>query len=292
MKKIAVSTWCTDDYAVHLRPDKLKKLVNHFHPEIDFHIVDTAQTEEIKKENPWMLAETVRYPDWMMVMSCLPFVEDYDMVIHMDADSFCIGSLDRVINSEAELIGVRNNNPYGKAGAASPCVSPFYPPYGDGGMIGVNEFLNAGFIASNDKAFWYEWRDFNKFVAEQSDGRTFTYQPWPMIRNEQDTWNHIFHAKDKYTSEIVDRDGSGVTYGIYNQWGQTDHCESWKELYMKDGEVYIDHPLTKEPLRTSVLHAAGVGTMETIKEYGDQYQWLYGIISEDVADHIRSIVED
>ena len=48
MKKIAVSTWCTDDYAVHLRPDKLKKLVNHFHPEIDFHIVDTAQTEEIK----------------------------------------------------------------------------------------------------------------------------------------------------------------------------------------------------------------------------------------------------
>ena len=266
MKKIAVSTWCTDDYAVHLRPDKLKKLVNHFHPEIDFHIVDTAQTEEIKKENPWMLAETVRYPDWMMVMSCLPFVEDYDMVIHMDADSFCIGSLDRVINSEAELIGVRNNNPYGKAGAASPCVSPFYPPYGDGGMIGVNEFLNAGFIASNDKAFWYEWRDFNKFVAEQSDGRTFTYQPWPMIRNEQDTWNHIFHAKEKYTSEIVDRDGSGVTYGIYNQWGQTDHCESWKELYMKDGEVYIDHPLTKEPLRTSVLHAAGVGTMETIKE--------------------------
>jgi len=32
--------------------------------------------------------------------------------------------------------------------------------------------------------------------------------------------------------------------------------------------------------------------METIKEYGDQYHWLYGIISKDVADHIRSIVGD
>jgi len=32
--------------------------------------------------------------------------------------------------------------------------------------------------------------------------------------------------------------------------------------------------------------------METINENGDQYQWLYGIISEDVADHIRSIVGD
>ena len=58
MKKIAISTWCTDDYAVHLMPDKLKKLVNHFHPEIDFHIVDTKQTEEIKKENPWSLHST------------------------------------------------------------------------------------------------------------------------------------------------------------------------------------------------------------------------------------------
>ena len=36
-KKIAVSTWCTDDYAVYLRPDRLEKCINHFHPEIDFH---------------------------------------------------------------------------------------------------------------------------------------------------------------------------------------------------------------------------------------------------------------
>ena len=113
-----------------------------------------------------------------------------------------------------------------------------------------------------------------------------------MIRNEQDTLNHIFHAKDKYKSEIIDDEGKGVTYGVYNQWGLNSHCESWAELYMKDDEVYIDHPLTKAPLRTSILHAAGVGTMETIKEYGDQYQWLYGIIDEEVAEHIRSIVGD
>ena len=133
-------------------------------------------------------------------------------------------------------------------------------------------------------------RDFNKFVAEQSDGRTFTYRPWPMIRNEQDTLNHIFHAKGKYTSEIVDREGSGVTYGLINQWGTTDHCESWENFYIKDGSVYIDHPISGEPLRTSVLHAAGVGTMQTIKEYGDQYNWLYGIVKPEVKDYIQSIL--
>lgn len=290
MKRVAISTWCTDDYAVYLRPDKLKKMINHFHPEIDFFIVDTKQTEEIKKENPWLASEKVRYSDWMMVVSCLPFVEDYDMVIHMDADSFCIGSLDKVINSDKELIGVRNNNFLGKAGSASPCFSPFYSPYGNDGMIGVDQFINAGFVASNDKQFWYEWKDFNKYVAEQSDGRTFNYKPWPLIRNEQDTWNHIFHANNKYTSEIIDRDGSGVTFGTINQWGEKDHCESWKNLYIKDNDVYIDHPLTGQPLKTSVLHAAGVSTMDVVKGYGDQYEWLYGIIKDEVKEHIQAII--
>ena len=113
-----------------------------------------------------------------------------------------------------------------------------------------------------------------------------------MIRNEQDTWNHIFHAKDKYTSEIVDQEGSGVTYGIINQWGEKDHCESWKKLYVKDDMIYIDHPVTGDPLKTSVLHAAGVSTMDVVKNYGDQYQWLYGIISEEVTDYIKSILEN
>lgn len=290
MKRVAISTWCTDDYAVYLRPDKLKKMINHFHPEVDFFIVDTKQTEEIKKENPWLVSEKVRHSDWMMVVSCLPFVEDYDMVIHMDADSFCIGSLDKVINSDKELIGVRNNNFLGKAGSASPCFSPFYSPYGNDGMIGVDQFINAGFVASNDKQFWYEWKDFNKYVAEQSDGRTFNYKPWPLIRNEQDTWNHIFHANNKYTSEIVDRDGSGVTFGTINQWGEKDHCESWENLYIKDNDVYIDHPLTRQPLKTSVLHAAGVSTMDVVKGYGDQYEWLYGIIKDEVKEHIQAII--
>ena len=289
MKKIAVSTWCTDDYAVYLRPDRLEKCINHFHPEIDFHVFGTKDTENVTKEHPWLGADNVKFSDWMMVATCLPLVEDYDMVIHMDADCFCLGSLDRVIESDAELIGVRNNNFFGKAGSAQPCVSPFYEPYGSG-QIGVNDFINAGFVASNDKQFWYEWRDFNKFVAEQSNAKNFDYKPWPLIRNEQDTWNHIFHAENKYTSEIVDQEGSGVTYGIINQWGIKDHCESWENLYIKDESVYIDHPTTGEALRTSILHAAGVGTMQTIKEYGDQYNWLYGIIKPEVKDYIQSIL--
>ena len=63
MKKIAISTWCTDDYAEFLRPDKLKKAINHFHPEIDFHIVGTEHTQRIRDENSWMQKETCRWGD-------------------------------------------------------------------------------------------------------------------------------------------------------------------------------------------------------------------------------------
>ena len=106
-----------------------------------------------------------------------------------------------------------------------------------------------------------------------------------MIRNEQDTLNHIFHVpKTSISQEIIDDEGKGVTYGVYNQWGLNSHCESWAELYMKEDEVYINHPLTKAPLRTKRTPCCWRGTMETIKEYGDQYQWLYGIIDEEVAE--------
>jgi hypothetical protein len=45
-------------------------------------------------------------------------------------------------------------------------------------------------------------------------------------------------------------------------------------------------------LRTSILHAAGVDTMETVKPAGDLYQWICSIVSEEVSDYIRSIVGD
>jgi hypothetical protein len=32
--------------------------------------------------------------------------------------------------------------------------------------------------------------------------------------------------------------------------------------------------------------------METIKPIGDQYQWIYSIVSKEVSDYIRSIVGD
>ena len=75
-KKICISTWCTDDYRDLLGVEKLSNSIKYFHPEVDHVIVDTAMTKEInEKYSPWMR------DIWMMSPTCLPYIDDYDMVI-------------------------------------------------------------------------------------------------------------------------------------------------------------------------------------------------------------------
>ena len=74
MKKIAVTTWVTDDYVDYIGLDELKNSFNHFHSDVDFFVFDTKATNEAMVKDPWL--NNV----WMMPPSCLPFVDDYDMV--------------------------------------------------------------------------------------------------------------------------------------------------------------------------------------------------------------------
>ena len=106
-KKIAISTWCTDDYVDLIGLDKLHNSIKYFHPEIDHIVYDTKMTRDIEREHPWM--KNI----WMMSPTCLPHADDYDMVIHLDGDAVVTGPLDEMINSTADVIGVRNNNSFG-----------------------------------------------------------------------------------------------------------------------------------------------------------------------------------
>jgi len=44
-KKIAVTTWCTDDYVDFIGVKHLVKSFKYFHPDIDFFIFDTKMTK-------------------------------------------------------------------------------------------------------------------------------------------------------------------------------------------------------------------------------------------------------
>ena len=161
MKKILISTWCTDDYSELLGVEKLANSIKYFHPEVDHVIFDTKMTEQIHSEMPWMK------PIWMMAATCLPFVEEYDMVVHLDADAVVTGPMTEFFESEEDIIGVRNNNSLDKASGHDFGITITHlPPFGNGQQIPIQGFINAGMIGANNKEFWVDWHDVNKQSAK------------------------------------------------------------------------------------------------------------------------------
>ena len=272
MKKIAISTWCTDDYATLLGVEKLTNSIKHFHPEVDHFIVDTEMTEKIRENYSWMK------PVWMMAPTCMPFIDDYDMVIHLDADAVVTGPLDEMFNSTADVIGVRNNTSKNTAGAHRGITIPHSPPFGNGNPIPMQQFINAGMVGVNKKEFWYDWHNLNEQVAKTG------------MSDEQDTLNNLFHW-EKYNSEVIDVMGTGVSYGLCNAWGTgNNHWESWSQIYVKDDRLWIDDPVTNEPMCIKVMHQAGGKiAAEMNRSQGGFRNWLSSIVSDEVNDYFNEV---
>jgi len=281
-KKILISTWCTDDYADLLGVEKLANSIKHFHPEVDHVIFDTKMTEQVYKHYSWMR------PVWMMAPTCLPFSESYDMVIHLDADAVVVGPMDELFNSTADVIGVRNNNSFDKAGSHNGITITHLEPFGDNSQIPVQNFINAGLVGVNRKEFWYDWQNLNQQAAYIKDN----VNPYAHgIGDENDTLNQLFHW-NKYTSEVVDRIGSGVSYGLASCWGNdpNNHWESWSQIYVKDGRLYLDDPINGESMCIKVLHQAGGGLAgELNRSNGGFRNWLSTVVSPEVNNYLNEV---
>ena len=286
-KKVAISTWCTDDYVDLIGLDKLHNSIKYFHPEIDHVIVDSKMTREIEKEIPWM--KNI----WMMAPSCLPLADDYDMVIHLDGDAVVTGPLDEMINSTAEIIGVRNNNSLNQAGAHGGITIRHMEPFGNGSDIPLQGFINAGMIAAQGRDFWEDWHDVNSQVADVTNKGYYN----PGWGDENDTLNQIFHS-DKYNSEVIDHIGSGVSYGLSNVWGTgNNHWESWSQIYVKDDKLYLNDMIKEgwnrvegDPMCIKVMHQAGGSiAAELNRSAGGFRNWMKTIVSDEVKDYLEVI---
>jgi len=280
-KKILISTWCTDDYSELLGVEKLANSIKYFHPEVDHVIVDTKMTNDIyEKYSPWMK------PIWMIAPTCLPYIDDYDMVIHLDADAVVTGPMTELFECDADVIGVRNNNSFNKAGAHSGITITHLEPFGDGSQIPMQGFINAGLVAANNKEFWKDWHDVNQQSAKIKETNPYAHG----IGDENDTLNQIFHSSS-YTSKIIDEQGSGVSYGLSNVWGMdNNHWESWLQIYVKDDRLYLDDPVTGESMCIKVLHQAGGGlAAELNREHGGLREWMKTVIAEEPLQYINKV---
>lgn len=277
-KKILVTTWCTDDYAEYMGIQKFINSFKYFHPDIDLHVINTEETNKMIEKDPWVMRGT-SYGPWLMTLTCMPYMDDYDMVVHLDGDVVVTGPMDEFFNSTADVVGVRNNNSLNKAGSHRGITIPHIEPFGNGSPIPIQKFVNAGLIGINRKEFWYDWHELNKQVAATG------------MSDEQDTLNYLFHWK-KYNSKIIDPIGSGISYGVSNTWGNDprNHWESWKQMYVKNDKLYLDDPVTGESMLIKVMHQAG-GSLshELCRASGGFRQWLSTSVSSEVWDYIETV---
>lgn len=276
-KKILISTWCTDDYSDFLGVDKLINSIKYFHPDVDCVVFNTEMSNKVYEKCLWIEPKKNK---WMTPPSCLPFIEDYDMIIHMDADSTVTGPMDEFFNSKADLVSSRCYNSYNLAQSWPPTELPHYYPFGNGEIIPIQQYVCGGLIGSNNKEFWKYWNEVNYYFSDKTE----------QCLDEQWTLNLIFHS-DRYTSEIVDPIGSNLSYGINNGWGpEYDPWQSWRQIYVKNNGLYLDDPLTGEVLNIKILHQAGGALAYKLnKYYGGMRNWIKDIVSKEVNDYLNEV---
>jgi hypothetical protein len=261
-KKVCFKTWCTDNHRDIIGIEQLTNQLKHFHPDIPHFIYGDKEMEEDSKKFPW--AE----PRVMMPISMMRYIDDYELVIHIDGDSTIVGPLDELINAEYDAAGVRNNHFGGGAGWGSIITIPEVP---------WNKFLNVGLNAVRSKEFLLDWVEGCR-IGCQTPG-------WDDENNEYN--RHFF--KEKYKTVIIDDVGSNISYGLTNVFGRETHWDSWKGLYVRDGEIYQINPIGEE-VKVKILHMAGGGGAKAQVFQGrTMREWLHGWVQPEVSEYIKNI---
>lgn len=219
--KVAFCTNISDEYYHSMGADKLIKSAKYFHPEIPFFCYGTTDVERIGVGLPIIMPFIIN-----------ELIRRYDAVVRFDADSIITGPLTELLEAleKYEVVGVRNNNDFHKAGMDEPLGQP---------GAGTEHYMNAGLVGTTSKAFIEEWMSVNKMFG--------TMLPF----GEQSVLNGI---AQKYKTFIVDHFDSGVYYGVGGLYGEDTHWDSWKDISVG---WQADNPLFLKDKQIKVLHHGG-----------------------------------
>lgn len=198
---------------------KLVASAKYFHPDIPMFVLGSEEMEgfnikAVESLHPFVINK---------------FIDEYEKVVYLDADSMIVGKLDELLAAidAYDVIGVRNNNDYDLAGIGNPITQ-------DG--LSVQEYLNAGLVATRNKLFVEEWmKDYKTY------GRLLPFGAQSVLNNIYKNYNHF----------ILDAKESNVFYGISALAGTETHWDSWKQISIVNGELIL---LDK---KVKVLHHAG-----------------------------------
>ena len=229
--KIAFCTHASDDWYIPGGCRNLERSFKYFHPDIDF---ITFKNKELA---PLLAAGW----NWSTINAAITstIAKNYDLLVHMDADSLVVARLDEILAGNYWAAGVRNNNDKGLAGAMGSAVG--LGKKGGANMgVAPKDYWNAGLVASTDPSFWEVWKNRTKQEADQ----------YPFY--EQDTLNLV--VRESKNCKLLDPIESNIFYGLASHYPtpeDSSHWGSWKKIRMDGEKLILDNKQIK------VLHQAG-----------------------------------
>lgn len=221
---VVFCTYVNDRYYHSFGTDKLVASAKYFYPDIPFVVFGDKEINSIG----------------LPVESLHPFMMNrlkskYDAVVYFDADSIICAPLTELFEAleTNEVVCVRNNNDYGKAGKDDAISQQ---------NRDINIYLNAGLVATKSQYFISEWVKENRQFAE--------LVPF----GSQSVLNTII---DHYIYHIVDGIDTDVYYGVSCLHGEKSHWESWKKIEVDSaGYLGLTSPIGYDKT-VKVLHHAG-----------------------------------
>jgi len=222
--KVAFCTHVSDDWYYTVGAHKLEQSLKYFHPEIDFYCFGDVQLKEL-----FSIHSNV---NWNTIHPFVSYqlIDQYDMVVHFDADSMVVGKLDELLdesNLNYDIIGVRNNNDFNRAGKDNYITNPGLDP---------QKYLNAGLVAITNKVFVEDW-----MMKNIEFGNQMPFQEQTILNIIADNWK----------TKILDPLESDVYYGTSNLYGTDTHWDSWKDIKLKENMLILNNKKVK------ILHHAG-----------------------------------
>lgn len=193
----------------------------------------------------------------------LPLLDQYDLVIGMDADMICLGRFDHIIEDTNYDVGAVLN--FNRVDFKAYGPISFHP-------IDPTEYLNCGLVAMRSKPFVQHWLNL-------CNGKYFERLQY----REQDLLNIMAHFGE-YRVKCFDykADDGSITWNGLLSKGEHHRAE------LRNGEVWLpksEDGYQLEDVRLTFLHNAG-GQGE--KKILDSYRVYF---PEAVADHIHKLIQ-
>jgi len=209
-----------------------KKMINsfhHFHPDIEVHIVTGDELKGYLAEDPNFF-----YKATPIVAE--KFIDDYDLVLKLDADQIILGNLDFVLNSTGWDVGTVYN-----LNRVDPKVYGLVSVWD----IDPTQYFNCGFVAMRSKEFILHWKKLcnsHRFFAHKY--------------REQDLLNIITHYGN-YNVKCFDDYDSMYDYSAWH--GLIVKGETMR-VVLRDGKPVLPKGDDNFPVRdveVKVWHEAG-----------------------------------